>query len=384
MLNWLLGNQPIPYARTGTTPAIPIRRDPKVTPEPVRAGKDYFLIQVAAAQAAYRGAVWDQVEKLVIVSQVNLNHKNLDNRGMCAIQRTRKVEKNQSQPLGLCPNLISLIPAVMPSVTLCIAFLLDKKNRLALLGGLINSDSFLSTLSLAPGASAVAKTVAGLADKLLQSFLPAEETKPILEFNGDFNIATGSLQDCYYAIMGSKDDAEPLPEPGASLEVHNNELFVDGRPATQWSYVLLDVRRTCVRPRELSDGAAWDTKLKEAEDRAHLLLDNPLASEQKKREAWGRCLELIGEAQTLLRADDNFLREDAINLIKTTLYSCRKLIAADAQRTANGAFLGTDSYTDLTQDLATLRLPASVNLEDDVDGYVEHLARARQLLNGLS
>jgi hypothetical protein len=90
----------------------------------------------------------------------------------------------------------------MPNVTLSIAVLLVKKNRLALLGGLINSDSFFSALSLAPGASAVAKSVAGLADKVLQTFLPAEESKPILEFSGDFNIATATLQDCYYAILG--------------------------------------------------------------------------------------------------------------------------------------------------------------------------------------
>ncbi len=314
MMNWIFGNQSVPYARTGTTPPISIKRNPMIDPKPVRAGKDYFLIQVIAAQAAFHGNIWDQVEQLVVTSQINLNHRNLDNRALRAIQRTRRVEKNQSQPLGLTPNLISLVPAAMSNVTISIDFIVDKKNRLAALGGLINSDSFSTVLSLAPGASAIAKTVAGLADKIIQTFIPAEDSKPILEFGGDFNIGTESLQDGFYVIIGTKDEQTPLPEPDSKLEIRNQQLYINGEPATQWSYIILDVQCAETRPRELSNGATWDLKLQEAEDEAQRLLLDPLSTDDERKSTWRKCLKLIEEAQTLLRADDNFLRQDAINM----------------------------------------------------------------------
>jgi len=148
------------YPRTGTTSSIFVGRDPQSPPQAVQPAQDYFLAKIYAAQAAFRGSIWDRVKGLVITSQVNLNHRNLGSQGLRAIQRTREVRKNEAQPLGLSPNLIHLVPAVMPSVSIGIAFVLDKENQLVKLSGLINSDSFFSTLSLAAGPAAVAKTVA--------------------------------------------------------------------------------------------------------------------------------------------------------------------------------------------------------------------------------
>jgi hypothetical protein len=371
-----------PFPRTGTTSPIFVSRDPKLTPLAVTAGEDYFLVQVYAAQVTFRGQVWDNIKRLVITSQVNLNHRNLDNKPMRALQRTRDVQKNQSQPLGLTPNLVSLVPAVMPNVLLSIDFILDRENRLAQLGSLINSDSFTSVLSLAPGASAIAKTVAQLTDKVIQTFIPAQDTKPLLEFSGDFNLATKQLQDGYYVIIGSKDDQNPLPEPTAKFEVSNGGLLVNGQPANQWSYVILDVKLTGTRPRELSDAAPWTSKLREAEDEAQRLVANPLATEEDRKSAWNRCLELIREAQTLLRADDNFLPKDASNIVAATLWNCRKLLSDEQTRTRGTSKAPTTSAwtPTLSNDLTALGFSSSMDLDAAMDKYADQLIQARRTL----
>lgn len=370
------------YARTGTTSPIFINRDPQATPQAIQPGQDYFLVKIHAAQAAFRGAIWDRARGLVITSQVNLNHRNLGNQGLRAIQRTREVRKNEAQPLGLCPNLVHLVPAVMPSVSMGISFVLDKENQLVKLSGLINSDSFFSTLSLAAGPAAVAKTVAGLADKILQTFIPPNDQKPILEFYGDFNLATQDLKDGYYVILGSNDDANPLPDPSIRLTIKDGTLFVGGTPATQWSYVIFDVQRTPTRPREVNDGALWDSKLREAEDKARLLAQNPFATDDERKQTWGDCFKMIQEAQTLLRADDNYLAKDAINIVMAALTNCRNLIApTSAERAVKGTTRSASTWMpEITSDLAALGLPADTDVNRALDEYAEQVFETRRKL----
>jgi len=378
------------YPRTGTTSPIFVSREPSAVPQFVTVGQDYFLVQVYAAQVAFRGNIWDKVKRLVVTSQVNLNHRNLDNRGMRAIQRTRDVQKNHSQPLGLNPNLVGLVPAVMPNISLSIDFILDKENRLAQLGSLINSDSFLNVVSLAPGASAVAKTVAQLADKVIQTFIPAEENKALLSFGGDFNLATRQLQEGYYVIIGSKDDQNPLPDSTAKLAVQDRGLLVNGQPATQWSYIVLDVQRTDLRPRELNDGASWDIKLREAEDEAQRVTLNPRATNEEKTQAWNRCSKLIEEAQTLLRADDNFLPKDATNITTAAIHNCQKLVVQD-QSTARGleSSKGGEKAPafswspDLPNTLKALGLDPGMDLEAAMNEYADQLIATRRKLRAL-
>ena len=126
--------------------------------------------------------------------------------------------------------------------------MLDRENHLAQLSSLINSDSFISVLSLAPGASSVAKKLAQLTDKVIQTFIPSQDNKPLLEFSGEFNLATGQLYEGYYVIIGSKDDQNPLPDPNAKFYVSNGGLFVNGQQVSQWPYVILDVKLIRTRP----------------------------------------------------------------------------------------------------------------------------------------
>jgi len=147
-----------PNPQLGVTSPIFV---PRVADPPAVKPGDYFWIKIQGAQAAFRGSIFDQVRQLVVTSKVNLNHPILGNEDIHAIQRTRQIKKDAAEQLGLASNLISLVPATMTHVSIAIEFILDKENNLAKLGNLINSDSFMAVVSLAPGAAAVAKTVAG-------------------------------------------------------------------------------------------------------------------------------------------------------------------------------------------------------------------------------
>jgi hypothetical protein len=126
-----------PNLITGTTAPIFIPHGPE--PKTIRPGEDYFLVQIHSAQAAFTGPIWERIRQLIITSQVSLNHPNLGNEPLRAIQRSREVNRNRAEQLGLSPNLIKLVPASMTHVSISIEFILDKENRLHALGGLINA-----------------------------------------------------------------------------------------------------------------------------------------------------------------------------------------------------------------------------------------------------
>ena len=211
------------YSKTGTTAPIYIARDSDS--QAIRPG-EYFWIKIAHAQAAFYGSIFEQTRQLLVTSKVNLNHPILGDEEIFALQRSRAVRRQRAEQLGLSPNLVSLVPATMDHISVTIDYVLDVKNHLATIGGLINDDSFLAVLSLAPGAVAVAKTVSGLAQKLIQTFVPAEERRPILQFAGDFNISPDAddLRDGYYIILGSRDKAFPLPVDPPKLEIVDNSF----------------------------------------------------------------------------------------------------------------------------------------------------------------
>jgi hypothetical protein len=369
-----------PYAITGTTPPIYIPRD---SGQVVQPGRTYFFVKVHSAQAAFTGAVWEKVKRLIVTSQVNLHHPSLGSEGLRAIQRSREVQKNRAEQLGLSPNLIKLVPAVMPQVGVSIEFILDKENQLAALGGLINDDSFLAAVSLAPGAAMVAKTVGGLAQKIITSFVPAQDREPILQFSGDFNLAASGLQEGYYAILGTRDEHNPLPSPLPKLEVRDGDLLGDSKRITQLSYVVLDVRCTKARTRDLNDGAAWDAKLREAEDEAQRGMGDPLATDDERRQAWDKCRNLLREAQSLLRADPNYLRDEAEAIVKASYQRCSKLASDEEKaRSAKGPVVRSASAwrADAQADRAFLGIPVGEDLDATLDQYAEQVVEARRIL----
>ena len=369
------------YVTVGTTRPIFVPRDDG-SPQAVRPGEDYFLVKIHSAQAAFTGSIWEKVERLLVTSRVNLNHPLLGNEGVRAIQRSREVKKGRAEQLGLTPNLISLVPASMTHVSIGIEYILDKQNRLAMMGGLINDDSFVTALSLAPGAATVAKTLGGLAQKIIQTFIPAEDQEPILNFAGDFNLSTEGLKDGYHVILGTRDERNPIPDPLPALKVREDGLTVDGQRVTQLSYVVLDVRRSPARTREMNDGAPWEAKLSEAEGVAEYVAGDPFAKEEQRREAWEKCKRLIFEARALLLADYNYLKKEAEAICKAAYDRCVKAIVGGEGKRHEGDLVlsGAGWQPDWRADRAFLGISPDEDLVATLDTYAEQVTQARQIL----
>lgn len=367
------------YVPTGTTSPIYIPRGPE--PKTIRPGEAYFFIQVKNAQAAFTGPFWEGVNSMIVTSQVNLNHPILGNEPIRAIQRSISVKKERAEQLGMSPNLVKLVPATMSNVSLSIDFVLDKENHLASLAGLINDDAFLSAISLAPGAAAVARTVGTLSQKLLQTFLKPEEREPILSFGGDLNIADG-LPDGYYVVFGTRDEKNPLPNPMPKLEVRSDTLLADDKPITQLSYVLMEVRGLSARTRDLNDGAVWSEKLRQAEGAALRVKGNPLVSDDERKQAWQECLNTLKEAQLLLLADPNYLNTEASNIIKAAYTNCYKdVYGVEQSRSAFVVPKGAEvQQPDLRASRSVLGIDQGENIEAALDKYAEDVIETRRAL----
>lgn len=286
----------------GTTSPIYVPKD--LSAVPVLPESGYLRVRIVAAQAAIFGSAWQQAGQLVVTSDVTFNCPPFGNAPLRSIHRIRGLQKGVATQLGLANDLIDLTPAITERITLAVDFLLDTKSRFAVLAGLVNSDAFLSVISLAPGAVAVAKQVATLADKIVSTFADPAAQQPLLRFVADYNLSAGDLRDGYYVILGSTYDKHPLPRPlpnASSLCVRDGDLFHDGKPITQWSYVILEVNTLPFRGRSLGRGEPWYERLRFAEAQADDIANNPFARERQRRSAWDRCEYSLREANVLLR-----------------------------------------------------------------------------------
>lgn len=368
------------YVTTGTTRPIWIPRG--ASPKSVQPGQGYFFVKIHSAQAAFTGHVWEGVKGLLVTSQVNLNHPALGNEAVRAIQRSRKVEKNRAEQLGLNPNLISLVPASMTHVSISVEFILDKENYLARMAALINDDSFFSAVSLAPGTALVVKTIGDLAQKVIQTFIPAQERDPILQFSGDFNLDAEDLKDGYYVILGTRDEKNPIPDPLPQLGIQEEGLLADGQRVTQLSYVVLDVRHSPARTRDRNDNAPWEAKLREAEGAAELIAGDKYAENVERRQTWDRCKRLLQEARVLLTADQNYLRTEADLIWKSVYDKCVNDIAGGERGRDGGAVVKAARpwRPDSRADRDFLGIPLDEDLGTTLDAYAEQVVEARRVL----
>lgn len=363
-----------PYQRVGTM----MMYVPRDGSQPVQPGEDYFLVQIKSAQAAFDGAIWDNVRNLVVTSAVNLNSAILGNQEMRALQRTLAVDKNQATQLGLSRDLIALVPATMSRATTSIEFVVDRENRLASLGSIINSDSFLTVVSLAPGVAPVARILSKLSADIIRAYIPAEEQRPILQFIADFNIdgTANGLQDGYYVILGTTDADNPLPDTISSVEVLDTGLRIDGQPVTQLSYVILSVVRIATRPANLSDGAPWAGKLREAEDAAQLTNLDPFTDDAGRKETWEKCKKLIQEASVLLAADPNYLPQDGQTIWRASYQKCVTLLSAAASGTKDIAA----PIVDTVADRRAMGIPDDADMQAFIARHEAQVAAAERTL----
>lgn len=371
-------NEKSVYASIGTT--APIFVPSEFSSGPIRVGQDYFSMRVYAAQVAFVGSIWTKVRAVLVSTRVNLHHPSIGERGLRSLQHARSVNERVDEQLGLGLNLVDLTPAVMPQVTLSIDFHLDKEDRLAKLAALVNKDSFSAVLSLAPGSVAIAKTVSALAEDIIQTFIPAEEQEPMLQFAGDFNLATQELKPGYYVILGSRDADHPIPPVLPQVEVKDHRLLVGGRPLSGLSYVIIEIRKTSVRSRDLGIGTAWDDRLREAEDIAQSLVDDPLQDREARRSGWARCRALIAEAQTFLRAEPSYLRAEAEQIVKAAYLRCRELVSEPVVERSKGRD-GTAWLPDEESDRQLLGIAAAEDLHVSALAYADEVEKARQTMS---
>jgi hypothetical protein len=326
---------------------------------PVLPESGYFRVRIAAAQAAVFGSILQQTGPLVVMSDVTLNCPPFGNTQLRSIQRVRDVRNGAATQLGLAINLVDLTPAVMERLTLGVDFILDTKNRFAMLTGLANSDAFLSVVSLAPGAAAVAKQMAGLADKVVSTFTDFKRQQPLLRFIADYNLATGDLRDGYYVILGSPYEKHALSRPlpkAPSLQILEGDLLFDDKPITQWSYVVLDVDTVQIRGRSIGRGEPWHEKLQLADARAEAVANDPFALEATRRSAWESCEEMLREARILLHNSPLYLPSEVKSIIRTAYRDAHdrifpsentRLGAPPALSAAAAKFLAVNSFAEL-------------------------------------
>lgn len=373
---------PSPYETTGTTTPIFIKHGRGA--QSVQPGQDYFLVRIHSAQAAFYGSIWQKDAQLLIASQVNLHHPALGSEPLYALRQSRPVERQQAIQLGLRPNLINLVPAVMDRVSLSVDFILDSENRLHDLAALINDESFLAVVSLAPTGVVAAKIVAGLAQKVVTTLLPTKERQPILQFSGDFTLPTGDLQEGYHVILGTCDDRTPLPTDLTRLDVEGTKLLYEEKPVTQWSYVILEVRCTQARTRDLHEGAAWETKLREAEDTAAEIKGDPYSGDSERQTAWEKCRTLFMEARALIRNDPNYLRTEAETIIKASFNHCAKDLGTEHVRRGGIVKAARGSWQpDLDQDRRLLGIAPDEDLTTTLDTYADQIAATHRMMREL-
>jgi hypothetical protein len=177
---------------------------------------------------------------------------------------------------------------------------------------------------------AAAKAIAGVSRYVLDAFLPADSKTPILEFTGDFNVATDDLKAGYYVLLGTADAAYPLPSQKAVFSVNGSTLMVDGKPALDWSYVILEV--LCTQARGPSPASEWAKLLREAEEAAAAYASGLERGEEQQKAMLKRCNDLIVGAQALLRSDPTYLSSEAQQLVAASFRKCRDSILGGANQ----------------------------------------------------
>lgn len=311
----------------GTTVPIYIPMDSAAAP--VRPESGYFRIRIAAAQAAIFGPAWQQVVQLVVTSNVTLNCPPFGSAPLRSIHRVRELRKNAAVQLGLSADFVELTPAIMERLTIAVDFLLDTRNRFAVLAKLVNDDAFLSVISLAPGAAAVAKQVTNLADRIVSTFTDPGAQQPLLHFIADYSLPVDDLREGYYVIFGSRYEKHPLPRPlptPSSLHFQDGELLHDGKPVTQWSYIILEVNTVPARGTSLGRGEAWYEKLQSAQAQAEAIASNPFARKEQRRSAWDSCEILLREMSVLLQTSPLYLPNEVRAITQTSYVKARSLI----------------------------------------------------------
>jgi hypothetical protein len=339
--------------------------------------KGYFLIRIHAAQASYVGTPWSRfrnaAKQVIVTSEVQL--KPWIEEPLQQIQVARRMRPKQVVQLGLRSNLIDLIPATVEKVSVKLSIILDQKDRLQSLSDAINSSGFLSTISLSEPTLATAKALGKASRCVLDAFLEAETRKPILEFTGDFNVGMEDLRAGYYILLGTSDKATSLRPGGGRYTVKETELLLDGEPIQQWSYVILEV--LCAEARDRNRQAKWDKLLRDAQAEADTFARGSDATDARRKAALEKCQTLVTQADALLRADANYLPEEARNIVAAAFKRCGDTIRGSGSSRGLGLPVVREADQWISDTRHRLGLPEDTALVQDLRRYATQLRAYR-------
>ncbi len=316
----------------GTTKALFLEEVNHITTETAKSiwkDTDYFTIQADSGWVVFKGSIFDNVKKFVVVSKVNPNSEALGNQLKEVINEPRQVVKNGSTSLGLSKNLITCCPASMDSVTIKFDFLIDHENKAAQMIELFNNQSIQKLLSLTPVGTA-AGSIGGATAALRNVFFPDTTNKPILQFVGEWDILARELKEGYYAILASYDKDNPLPSYTPRLTYDDKQLKANCEPITKWSYILLQVHRIPARGLEHGKGRHWYVLHDLVEKISQDVQNNVGLSKEERNGRFNACLTLLDEMQDLLHSDADYLRWEAQDIYLSALTKCRDKILGRA------------------------------------------------------
>ena len=357
------------FKSIGTTSPIYVSKT--AAARPLQQG--YFFIKFHSAQAVFDRSFWHPVRQLVVASRVALKRGTAEDPEVPALQRSRAVAPGQAENLGLASNLIDLTPTTVVKASIALQFLADRENRLAALSGLIESNSFMSVVSLAPSAVGIAKALGGLTTKILSTFFAEEDQKAVLQFACDFNFVGEGEKPGYYVILGTRDPGKPLPPDDSRLELRGGKPYLDSKALDSLSYVILELVGVPARTKDTGDGP-WRAKLDEAETLWTAIGNNPRATQQEKETASKRCLALIQEAHTLIQSDPLYLPSEALAIIQKAYGEAEKQIFG----TGGGSLHALPALAEPSR--ALLRVATRAELEMAYSDYSRQIAESYPVL----
>lgn len=311
----------------GVTPPILLQPGEPV----IQLGQHYCQWFLNRVQIAYHGVVWQQTPQVTVNSRVALHCPPLPDPAARA-EAERPVQPGQTEQIGVNARLTDLTPAMMTNMLLAV------------------------------------------------DLVGAEARQTILSLVGDFQLLAG-LRPGTYAILGTVDAARPLPDAEMlkRLELRQGSLWLDDKPVTDYSYVLLEVTAYGARTRVLARGTAWDEKLREAE----ILVseaESGLLDEAERIEAKQRWKDLLREARRLLAADPHYLPREADDIYKQAATGSDKFGGQRGPRGLRGHQGASDVPPDVLNDLTELGLDAEEDIAATLTRYAQQAAETRRAL----
>lgn len=283
---------------------------------PVPKDECYLLIKYAGAQAYFEGAWYQQAEQVVITSQVDLNSGGVAQLQVPGIEHTDRVDPNKAHYLNLKRNVFMLVPATMDSITFQLDFVVDVTNMVGKMATLVNKGLLSPVLTLVSSAADTAvQKVGQIATELIGAFTGGPNQKrELVHFQGDFNITTQDTKPGYYVLIGNTERDQNLPTAKKTKFAFDGKmLYIDGRPAEKYSWVVLEVQIATARG--IRQGSQWAKPLDDMRAKIRNVLEDKRHPE-RRQQVYDECLKDLESIEVLVQADPFYIESEKELLLK--------------------------------------------------------------------